>query len=464
MSDELYNETLMQTLSPQEMINYSPATMAMYYDPDWIPAKHLTFLNDKLMEMIYGTERRLIIMMPPRHGKSMLVSIYTIVWLMTQLKNKEVMLISNTASLAGDWSLKVRETIREYSDELGANLGIKQAKHEWNTSTGCSLFALGMGGTITGRGADWLIVDDPVKNSEEAMSETIRDKQGEWFSSTAYTRLKRDGRIIIICTRWHEDDLVGRVTENNPNEWNNVVKLPAIAYQDDILGREPGEALWEEKFPIDTLEEIHKNANEKWWAALYQQQPSSGETALIRPEWWQRYKPYELPDWESCSKKIICWDTNIKGEDAKSFVVGTVWGKQPDGKIYLYDVYRGKPGITELEHICRDIAIKYSGASVVCEDAASGRALAHMMKNTYPPIGIKLITVHKSKSARMDEVAHLVKRGRVYIPEPGSTRWVNEYVKELTQFPYGVFDDQADSTSMGLKQVSTGAFMVPRLV
>lgn len=246
----------------------------------WVPAPHLQLLSRKLVDMVAGRSKRLIVTMPPRHGKSEIVSKWTPAWFLENWPWKRVILASYEADFAASWGRKVRGVLIEHSDELTVKLDMQTAAaSHWLTHMGGGMSTAGVGGPITGKGADLLVIDDAIKNSQEANSYTIREKLWEWWQTTARTRLEPGGGIVVMFTRWHEDDLVGRLIDQmkiGGESWE-VINFPAIAEEHDVLGRKPGDALWPMRYPIEELLKIKASLGIKAWNALYQQTPSGDD-------------------------------------------------------------------------------------------------------------------------------------------------------------------------------------------
>lgn len=232
-----------------------------------------------------------MLFVPPRHGKSELGSIMFPAWYLGKHPEKEIITSSYSADLAQDFGYKTRNLVatQEYQELFNTKLrDDSKSKAKWLTQEGGGYTAVGVGGAITGRGADILIIDDPIKNREEAESQTVRDKVWSWYTSTAYTRLEKNGAVILILTRWHKDDLAGRLLkaqEEGGDKWE-VVKFPAIATSEEFFRKE-GEALWADKYDLKALKQIKNTIGVYDWSALYQQEPVSSETQEFKQEYWQ---------------------------------------------------------------------------------------------------------------------------------------------------------------------------------
>jgi predicted phage terminase large subunit-like protein len=266
---------------------------------DWQP-KHWKLIAQKLMQVERGEIKRLMIFSPPRHGKSELGTIHFPAWYMMRNPDKRVIITSYASTLADTFSRRIRQIFREYAYPLfGLSIASDSAKvDEWDIAGHHGkLIAAGVGGPITGQGASLLVIDDPFKNAEEANSPTMRQKVWDWFTSTAYTRLEPDGAIVLTLTRWHDDDLAGRLIKQMGDEdgekWE-ILNLPALAEQNDPLGREEGDALWPKRFDVYTLNRIKRAVGTYVWSALYQQRPQDLQGGGFKAHWFKWYSKNEI--------------------------------------------------------------------------------------------------------------------------------------------------------------------------
>ncbi len=278
-------------LASQSDCPSSPAELgARAWGRVWRMARHLTLLNRTLVDLAQRRIKRLLIMMPPRHGKSVLASQFFPVWYLGMHPDHRVLLASYEATFAASWGRKARDLMEQWGPEL---FGVRvradsSAANSWNLRNHFGgMSTAGVGGPITGQGADLLIVDDPVKNAEQALSETYREKAWDWWTSTAFTRLEPNAVAIVVQTRWHQDDLAGRIRAEQQDEAWREIRFPAIAEQHDCLGRKPGEALWPERFSVEKLRQVERSMPVHWWRSLYQQQPGKHESVLWPLEYFQ---------------------------------------------------------------------------------------------------------------------------------------------------------------------------------
>lgn len=274
-----------QCLSKNDLVDFSIYTNPRY-NPIWLHEE----IARQLMRVEKGEVKRLMLFVPPRYGKSELASINFPAWYLGRHPEKEIIVSSYSAELAQDFGYKTRNLVntKEYQSLFETRLrDDSQSKAKWLTQEGGGYTSVGVGGAITGRGANVLLIDDPIKNREEAESQLIRDKIYSWYTSTAYTRLEKDAAVILIMTRWHQDDLAGRLlkAQDEADKWE-VIKFPAIAVKDEKY-RKSGEPLWPDKYNLETLHSIKKVAGTYDWSALYQQEPISSETQEFKPQFYQ---------------------------------------------------------------------------------------------------------------------------------------------------------------------------------
>lgn len=422
---------------------------------------HLKLLNRELLNVARGRTRFLAVFMPPRHVKSTMCSRNFPAWYTARFPGKRVLLTSYEAEFAATWGGKARAIIAAHGEEVfGVGVaGRQQARNSWRLTNGSEMVTAGVGGSLTGRGADVLIIDDPVKNAQEALSATYRDRTWEWYQSTAYTRLEPGGSIILILTRWHEDDLAGRIL-NNPvegEEWR-VVSFPAIAEDHDILGRAPGEALWPERYSVADLLRIKEAVGSHWWEALYQQHPSSMEGNMFRREWWRYWEHRPV-----CEEVIQSWDMRFgDSRDSGSFVVGQVWGKA-GAQRFLLDQVRGRWSFTQSLDAVRMLTARWPDARIrLVENKANGPAIMSALQREIG--GFVPVEPSGSKEARAAAVTPDVEGGNVFLPDPSMPgyEWVTGFVEEWAAFPRGGNDDQVDAGTQALRRwggdgrISTG--------
>jgi predicted phage terminase large subunit-like protein len=408
----------------------------------WVPAKHLIFLNRKLLDIAAGRIKRLFVSMPPRHGKSELISKYFTAWYLGSFPDHRVILTSYEADFASQWGRKSRDILEEWGHLFGIELRHdSNAANRWEIKgREGGMQTAGAGGPITGKGANLFIIDDPVKNSEDADSERMREKMWDWYRSTAYTRLEPDAAMLGVMTRWHDDDLAGRILELEGDDWE-FINLPALAADDDPLGRAEGEALWPERYPREELERIQRTVGSRVWNALYQGLPVPEGGEIMRSEWWHEYDHTVSPD-----IVVQSWDTAFKSGQDNDYSVCTTWGIAGND-YYLLDLWRGRVEYPELRRVALQLYEKWRPSKVLIEDKASGQSLIQELKKG-TPMPLIAVKVDKDKVTRAHAATPLIESGRVLIPKHAP--WAATLVKECADFPHGKHDDIVDSVTQFL--------------
>lgn len=459
-----------QGLAPVEK---SPAEMAKKLSKGaWQSAKHLEVLNSWLVDLEAKARSRIMVSMPPRHGKSELISHWYPLWLLAKNPKRRIILASYEAEFATMWGRRVRRAITEWGHLYGLELdGTSSAADRWNLTAGGGMFSTGAGGALTGRGADVLIIDDPIKNAEDAGSETIREKLWDWFQTTAFSRLEPGGYVVIVGTRWHEDDLIGRLERQaRPNdqgivdglEWD-ILKFPAVAEEQDPLGRQPGEPLWPDRYDELALATIRKGYSAYNWSALYQQNPTPEDGGGVKRKWWNYY---EVPPAEF-DVVIQSWDLAFKDLKASDFTVGQVWGRK-GAQFYLLHSVRDRMNAPEVIQAIKAITRSHPKAvAKLIEDKANGPAVIQtLQKDMHVAGGIIPVKVKGSKDARLQAVLPFIEAGNVYLPgrrRPDGTyeplaNWVSDFIEESAAFPNGTYDDQVDAMTQALSYLQPQAW------
>jgi predicted phage terminase large subunit-like protein len=415
----------------------------------WTPFEHLLLLNRKLVDVAAGRIKRLMVFMPPRHGKSMLTSQYFPAWYLGIYPDKRVILSSYEADFAATWGRKARNLLEEFGPSLFSTRVSPEssAANRWDVDGHeGGMNTAGVRGPITGKGANIAIIDDPVKNDQEAMSKTYREATWDWYRATFSTRIQEDGAIILVMTRWHEDDLAGRLIsaqEEGGDKWA-VVNLPALAEDSDILGRRPGEPLCPELFAKETLEATRVRLGSYWWNALYQQRPSPMEGGILKRGWWKFYR--QAPD--KLDEIIQSWDMSFKETTSGSYVVGQVWGKKSADR-YLLDQVRDRMDFPATLQAVRTVSGKWSQAQAkLVEDKANGPAVIATLKREIS--GLIPVEPQGSKEARAAAVSPQIEAGNIYLPDPSIAPWVHDFIEECAAFPNGANDDQVDAMTQAL--------------
>jgi predicted phage terminase large subunit-like protein len=408
---------------------------------------HLRLLADRLALAALGRAPRLIVQMPPRHGKSECASHWFPTWLLSLWPERRVILTSYEADFAASWGRKVRNTLGAHRDALGVRIADDSAAaNRWETVDGGGMLTAGVGGPITGRGAHVLIVDDPVKNADEAASPTYRQRTWEWWQSTAYTRLEPDGAAVVVMTRWHEDDLAGRLLaemQAGGERWD-VLNLPAIAEAEDLLGRPEGAALWPSRYDGVAFERIKRAVGSRVWTALYQQRPAPDEGDIFKRDWWRFY---QLPP-ATFDAVIQSWDMAFKDKATSDFVVGQVWGARGADR-FLLDQVRGRMNFPATLVAVRALSAKWPQATLkLVEDKANGTAVIDTLRSEIG--GLVAVEPEGGKMARAQAVSPQVEARNVHLPDPLIAPWVGDFVEETAAFPNAPHDDQVDTMTQAL--------------
>jgi predicted phage terminase large subunit-like protein len=416
------------------------------------PARHLDEILIPALEAVErGEIKRLAVAMPPGHAKSSVGTLSFPSWYLGRHPDRQVISVSHTAELATDFGRKVLNLVdRDLFRALfpGFQLtGDTGSASRFTTKKGGAYFAVGLGGAITGRRAHLVVIDDPFKDRADAMSPGIRKAVKEAYSSTIYPRLMPEGAIVLISTRWHEDDLIGWLTREHAEDGWRVISMPAIAEEDEGW-RKVGEPLWPQMFPVETLRRTRAAIGEAAWVSLYQQRPAAAEGAVFRRDWWRSYT--DVP--QSFDRIVMSADTAFKAGTEADYSVVTVWGETKTG-CYLLTVWRGRAEFPELKRQVIALAAAWSPTSLLVEDRASGQSLVQeLQRETSLPV--LPVSVDKDKVTRAQAITPLIEAGRVFLP--ASAPWLGDYLDELSSFPAAQHDDQVDSTTMALNWMREG--------
>jgi len=425
-------------------------------DTRLISGAYLEVLATKLEACRLGKIKRLIINLPPRHLKSHSASIAFPAWYLGHRPSGQVICISYGQELTEKFARDCRTLMQTpwYQRLFATRLSDRQAVHDfWTTDQGVRM-ATSVEGVLTGRGADLIIIDDPMK-PDEAFSEPRRTKVNAWFDNTLLSRLndKNTGCIILVMQRLHQDDLVGHVLEHG--DWE-VLSFPAIAEEDEthvidtplgrrLFTRRVGDILQSERESRETLDAMRRSLGDYSFAAQYQQNPTPVGGAMIKLHWLKFYDPAVLP--KDFIRIVQSWDTANKANELNDYSVCTIWGQR--GKdYYLLDVVRQHLNYPDLKRKVIDLARRYEGSKIVIEDKASGTQLIQELRHEIygiqpyePPTGT-------DKTMRLHSQSDLFENGFVYLPSQAN--WLADYIRELISFPGGKFDDQVDSTTQAL--------------
>ena len=429
-------------LQKSKILTSQPAGLAILQsEGTWQFPPHLQLLNSKLLQVASGQIKRLIINMPPQHGKSEFTSKFFPVWYLATHPDKKLILCSYETNFAISWGRKARDVfddcVRKY---YGTTRNMRvNIQGNWETSKGGFMYCVGVGGGITGRGADIFIIDDPVKNNEQAMSQVYRDKTFDWFQSVASTRLSPNASIIIIMTRWHPDDLAGRLiaeTKLGGDKWE-ILSLPALAEQDDPLGRNIGEALWEERYSKVILEERKRGIGDFWFTSMYQQRPYFKGGRIFQDA--NFFATCPSGGHLGCSVDFAY----SRKSYADYSVVGV--GKWYNKKMYLIDWWRGQVDATQFASVLKNFQVKYD-CPIYTSIGGTEKGIVDFLKKEH---NLRILDkpTTTDKFTRAQPVSAAWNDGRVLLPE--NTKWTNELVHEVANFTgvSDVHDDQVDVLS-----------------
>lgn len=461
------SNTELRTLEQEllsEVALRNPADLAATLEPDFfLCPPHIRLMSDTITKIISTPKRaidpvtglflprRLLVTMPPRHGKSELLSRYTPAWFILKHPNLRVILTSYEADFAEEWGRKVRELVQTHGPLFNVQLNqATKAAKRWYTTQDGGMQTAGARGPITGKGAHLFIIDDPFKNSEEANSELIRQKVFEWYQGTVFTRLEPDANIILIQTRWHEDDLAGRILAD-PQEsakWHHI-NFPATAEEHDTLGRAPGDPLWPARYDAEDLEEIKNTVGSYVWNALYQQKPYIEGGGILRPSEFHRYTTrdeyYRIQNGQKTVNRRSCWrfitlDTAATVKTTSDYTCAAVFDVTPDREALLIDLIRVK--IESAEHISflRRLFETYDPRFIGIENRTFGTTLIQTALRQ--GLRVRELKADTDKVTRAYGLSPYIENGRMLLPVTAS--YLADLEHELQAFPYGTHDDQVD--------------------
>lgn len=432
--------------------------------PTFISGRHHAKMAAAFERVAEGKCKRLIINMPPRHTKSEFASYLLPAWFLGRFPHKKVIQTSHTAELAVGFGRKVRNLVdQEVYTKIFPGVGLQadsKAAGRWATNKGGDYFAIGVGGAVTGKGADLLIIDDPHSEQEAALAETnpeIYDKTYEWYTSGPRQRLQPGGAIVIVMTRWSKRDLTGQVlkaeAQRGGEEWE-VIDFPAILPS--------GNPLWPEFWSLNELEALKKELPNSKWMAQYMQQPTSETSAIVKREWWQVWDKEDPP---YCDFTLMSWDTAFEKSNRSDYSACTTWGvfyqENPDtGKtdtnIILLNAFRDRMEFPELKRVAIEQYKDWEPDSVIIEKKASGAPLIYEMRAMGIPVQEFTPVKGNDKISRLNAVSDLFASGRVWAP---NTSWAEEVIDEVASFPSGEHDDYVDSVSLALMRFRKGGYI-----
>ena len=468
-----------------EAIHTSPATFAQRLSEGtaepWVNYRHLKFIDEKVLDLIEGRsdKKRLMILCPPRHGKSLYVSVNLPVWYLCRHPEKRVILTSYQDQFAAQWGRRCRNLIDDNQHLLPIRVKrSSSAADRWDLDGHLGgMVTAGAGGPITGRGANLFVIDDPVKNAEEAFSAAHRDANWLWWTTTAFSRLEPGGVVILLMTRWHEDDLGGRLIAEDGDNWE-IVNLPALAEENDPLGRAPGEALCPERYDENALGAMRQTMGADAWSALYQQRPQPEGGGRFKKSTFKYYdkvaqdnrtiyrlKPAKKAKDEEDAHPILvpaedCWrfitmDLAITEKTSGDYTVACVWDVAPHpepSKLIL--IHRERRRVVGPDHLpmVERLFAEWEPKFIGIERAAFGIGVIQACIRRGLPI--RELVPDKDKWARSEQAAVMCENGRVYWPD--KEPWLGEWEAELLGFPAAAHDDQVDAFAYAALEVFRG--------
>jgi predicted phage terminase large subunit-like protein len=429
--------------------------------PGFIYGRHHALMAQKFEDIANGKSRRLIINMPPRHTKSEFASYLLPAWFLGRFPDKKIIQCSNTAELAVGFGRKVRNLVSsEMYSKIFPNVSLRadsKAAGRWATNANGDYFAIGVGGTVTGKGADLLIIDDPHSEQEAALASSdpgVFDKVFEWYTSGPRQRLQPGGSIIVVMTRWAKRDLTGKICQSvidRDGELWDMISLPAIL--------PTGKPLWPEFWSLDELSKLRDELPLPKWQAQYQQNPTSEEGAIVKREWWKVWEHENPPP---CEFIIQSWDTAFTKNERSDYSACTTWGvfhlnEDPENtNIILLDALKERLEFPELKQRAMDMYREWEPDACIVEAKASGAPLIFELRKMGIPVQEFTPTRGNDKITRVNSVSDLFASGKVWAPRK---RWAEEVIEEMAAFPNSDHDDLVDSSTQALIRFRKGGFL-----
>jgi predicted phage terminase large subunit-like protein len=463
----------LKEVSQQERLQTDLLAFCQHMQKDYKVGAHHKKLATLLEGIEAGEKDRICVSVPPRHGKSQLVSIYYAAWYLGKNPDHKLMLVSHTTDLAVDFGRKIRNLIASdaYKEVFpGVTLAAdSKSAGRWNTNHGGEFFAAGVGSALAGRGAHLLLVDDP-HSEQDVLSGNFETftKTYEWFAFGARTRLMPGGKVAVVHTRWHMDDLIGKLvndmTKNADADQYEIFEFPAILEIEDKDTREIVEkALWPDFFDLPALRRTKASMPVYQWNAQYQQHPTAEEGAIIKREWWRVWKEERPP---TCDYIIMALDAAAEAHNKADFTAITTWGvflnEETDANnIILLNAVKERVEFPELKKLAYKEWQRWEPDAFIVEKKSSGTPLYQEMRRSGIPVNEYTPTRGTSsnpntKMARLNSVADIVASGVCWVPD---TRWAQELVEEVAGFPYMSHDDQTDTLIMALMRFRQGGFL-----
>lgn len=444
----------------------TPGDLAAYLDARTVQTPALDLLDQHLLGVADGRIDRLIWTMPPQEGKSQRISRFFPLWLLLRSPDLRIAIVSYEADIARRWGRAIRNEIVAHP-ELG--LAVRHdtsAAHEWQLDGHLGgVITTGIGGALTGRPVDVMIIDDPVKGRKEADSETYRNACWDWWTESGSTRLAPGAPVILLMTRWHEDDLAGRLlASESAEEWIHI-NIPAQADhkpekgETDVLGREPGDYLTSARRRTRAMwERIKRQVGSRAWAALYQGRPAPAEGGILKRKWWRFYtQPRAVlrgnGTWHAVGAAEVILSVDCAFEDTKKsdWVVIQVWARRGT-RAWLLDQMRDRLDMPATAEALKQYAAKWPQAKrKIVEKKANGHAVIQYLRGQVG--GLIPEDPTESKESRANAIAPFIEAGDVELPDPSIAPWIAAFVDECAAFPNGSNDDQVDGMTQALRRL-----------
>ena len=458
--DSLQREELEQQLIQQRLLflencekKFIPFVKHCW--PEFIDGSHHRQIAEKFEKIATGEIKRLIVNMPPRHTKSEFASYLFPAWMIGKNPKLKIIQTSHNTELATRFGRKMKNLVDDSLFQQIFDVSIatdSKASGRWETNHGGEYYAAGVGGAITGRGADLLIIDDP-HTEQDAMSSTAMDNVYDWYTSGPRQRLQPGGAIVVVMTRWSEKDLTGQLIRaqaksNHGDKWE-VIEFPAIMPS--------GNPVWPEYWKAEELLKVKAAISESKWQSQYQQNPTSEETAILKREWWNKWdKP--MPN---MLHTIQSYDTAFSKKETADYSAITTWGVfQHEGMlgtgVLLLDALKGRWDFPELKKAAMEQYKYWDPDTVIIEQKASGAPLTQELNRLGIPISNFTPSRGNDKLTRVNSIAPIFESGKVFYPD---REWAHELIEECAAFPFGEFDDYVDSTTQALMRYRAGSFV-----
>ena len=430
-------------------------SFAKHMWPEFIEGRHHKIISKKFNEMAEGKLKRLIVNMPPRHTKSEFASSLLPAWMIGRNPKLKIIQTTHTGELAIRFGRKAKTLMDspEYKQVFETRLREdSQAAGRWETAQGGEYFAAGVGGAITGRGADLLIIDDP-HSEQDALNMTALERAYEWYTSGPRQRLQPGGKIVCVMTRWSTKDLTGQMIkaqgEEGSDEWE-VVRLPAI-----LPSKKP---VWPEYWSLDELEKTKASIPVSNWNAQYQQEPTAEEGAIIKRDWWQDWTHKEPPE---IKYTVQSYDTAFLKKESADFSAITTWGvfetEDNGDNIILLSAFKDRYEVPELRRVAHEEYLWWRPDMVLIEAKASGIPLTSELRNMGIPVVNFTPSRGNDKHVRVNSVSPLFESGKVWAPM--HEHFAQEVVEECASFPFGDYDDYVDSMTQALMRIRQGGLI-----